>query len=127
MTPRKLVVATWIGGLITLGSAVTVLVFILMASNLFPAKFGVLPPVSALISLICILATLGWVIGVRLGKKGALYFAAILAILLALALSKSEYPETGLILTMLGVGPFLMGWSLGCLDFLRRKGAEGQD
>lgn len=125
MTPGKLLVAAWGGGLATLGGAAAILVLVL-TSPPPPAEVGAPTLAGAVIGLILLVFAVGWVIGAGLGTKGVIHFAVIFAALCALALSKAEHLDTGLMGAAVLIGPYVTGWALGCARALRRESAEGQ-
>lgn len=126
-TPRRLLVAAWVGGLVTLGSAGTGLILAPGASSPLPGEPGLLSLVGLLIALILILSALGWFIGIQPGHMSPIFFIFISTCYLAFALREFEGLQAALLGSTLAIGPLLTGWSLGGLRALRRQAAAGQD
>ena len=124
MSPRRLLVAAWVGGLVTLGGVVAMLVLVLTSPR-FADDYDALPLWGAVIALILIIFAVGWYIGICRGKEGIRSFTVFLTILSILALTKIRHLDTGLMATSVLIGPCVMGWALGCLYILRREGAAG--
>jgi len=132
--PRKLLVAAWVSGLVVLGDVVAMVARALPLPR-FSDGFNTLSLSGAVIGMFLILFAIGWVFGNGLGKAGVvLRFAVPLTVpgvfafvLLLLLLYGNTAPDGVLfVLTML-LGPFYLGWALGCITGLRRKSAESQD
>lgn len=124
MVPRKLLIAAWVGGLITLGG-VAAMVVLVLTSPRFPDDYDALPLWGAVIALILIMFAIGWVYGVQLGTAGVPFVAFFFAAFCLLALIKIRHLDSGLMGSAVLVGPFVLGWSLGCLWVLRRQDAAG--
>ncbi len=126
MTPRKLLATAWVGRLVTLGGVVAILVLILTSSR-FSAEFDPQPLWGDVFTLILMVFAIGWIYGACLGREGVPFFAALLAILCVLALTKSEHLDSGLMASAVLIGPLVLSWPLGCLWALRREAAAGPD
>lgn len=122
MSRHKLLVAAWAGGLAAFGGALAILALVQGASIRLPGGLDPMSLLSALIMLMLVLTAVGWFVGSGLGAVGIPQVAAISVTLFVLALTRTETVEARLFGSTVLIGPFLMGWAMGCLS-LHRKGA----